>query len=129
MNDINGSDGSSTDGKTVRNIHAVKTRLVDLLTAETENIHRTTSTALLEFFFFRHNRTLPDQFPCEKCATDLDNSARKLRDQNTVVSVLTDEVKRTGHRAPTFARAACRIVHELIYLKLSAMKNYKAKVV
>lgn len=118
-------DGDGPEG-TFRNVGRRRKQAIDLLTVETEELHRNASKALRMFSTCDHNGASLSSFPCLQFCNAIECYGKLLEQQNTVVATLLNEVIRAGRRAPVLSRKACQIVHELIDTKLGAFAAYKA---
>lgn len=121
---INGDHADSSEED-----RSFKRDVVNMLTEEVEQIHRDTSTVLLEFCYCRHDGTPEKEYPCGNCTRKVEQCGEHLRDQNCIVGNFLSETTRVGKRAPILSRTASRIVHELIDLKLEGLKKLQHEVV
>lgn len=106
----------------------VRKEVIDLLTEETEALHRKASKSLLQFSECSHVQSIvvgEVLFPCTPCLMEIDNGSKNLQYQNTVVANLMSDIVQLGSRAPMLSRVAAYIVHELIEAKLTAFDDHK----
>lgn len=98
---------------------------MDLLTEETEQLHKDVSTLLKKFALSELDRKTSTMYPCERCSNKLDKCGQDLLQRNTTVAVLVNEVVRSGKRTPILSRESCSIAQELIDGKLADLDLYK----
>lgn len=102
--------------------------VLDMLTKETEAVHRETRTVMESFAKCEHDGVDVTMYPCSTCMSEVDKSAKQIREQNNVLYVLINEIVRVGKQAPVLSRTASDISVQLINAKLDALKAYKTEV-
>lgn len=119
--------GGGSDGETFDNDSNKRKKAIDLLTTETEEVHRKASVSLKQFSHCTHDGIEMTSFPCLPCYKVLDQEGKALNKQNKVMGFVMLEVSRAGRRAPMLSRTACSILYKLIEVKLTTLEKYKVE--
>lgn len=110
---------------TAKEILHFKKEVLDMLTMEVEGLYRDVSDVMLKFAACTHDGRSLQVFPCGLYTKKLEEKAAMVGEQNTVLTLLLTEINRVGKRAPLLCRASCRIVHELLDIKVAAVEKLK----
>lgn len=120
-------DGEETSDR-LGNGKERRKQIIDLLTEETEKLHKTTSSVLLEFSSCHHGTVKRSNFPCDPCCKKLDQCGKDILQQNATMATMINEVVRSGRCAPVLSIESYSIVHELIDAKMEGLAVYKNEV-